>query len=197
VPRPSASPRPDLLRPGASGPEVLAVQQRLAGLGYWLGTPDGRYGSATVHALTAFQKLAGLDRDGVLGPDTKRVLAGAQRPKPRSTGGTLIEVSLARQVVFLVRDGRTEWVLDASTGRVAGTTPTGRYTVFRQVDGYDPGPLGVLYRPKYFTGGVAVHGFPDVPPFPASHGCVRVTNQAMDWLWSSGRLPIGMPVWVY
>ena len=106
-------------------------------------------------------------------------------------------MSLARQVVFLVRDGRTEWVLDASTGRVAGTTPTGRYTVFRQVDGYDPGPLGVLYRPKYFTGGVAVHGFPDVPPFPASHGCVRVTNQAMDWLWSSGRLPIGMPVWVY
>ena len=63
VPRPSASPRPDLLRPGASGPEVLAVQQRLAGLGYWLGTPDGRYGSATVHALTAFQKLAGLDRE--------------------------------------------------------------------------------------------------------------------------------------
>ena len=25
----------------------------------------------------------------------------------------------------------------------------------------------------------------------------RVTNQAMDWLWSGGRLPIGMPVWVY
>jgi lipoprotein-anchoring transpeptidase ErfK/SrfK len=55
----------------------------------------------------------------------------------------------------------------------------------------------VLYRPKYFTGGVAVHGFPDVPPYAASHGCVRVTNAAMDWLWATGRTPIGRPVWVY
>jgi cell wall hydrolase len=176
---------------------VRALQQRLTALGYWLGTPDGRYGPATVHALTAFQKIAGVGRDGVLGPDTRRVLAQAQRPHPRSGSGTLIEVSLARQVVLLVRDGRVEWVLDASTGRVAGTTPTGRYHVFRQVDGYDTGPLGVLYRPKYFVGGVAVHGFPDVPPYPASHGCVRVTNEAMDWLWSTGRIPIGLPVWVY
>jgi hypothetical protein len=43
-----------------------------------------------------------------------------------------------------------------------------------------------------------VHGYPDVPPpYPASHGCVRVTNAAMDWLWSSGNLLVGQPVWVY
>jgi hypothetical protein len=186
-----------MLRPDASGPEVLALQRRLSDLGYWLGTPDGRYGSSTEHAVTAFQKLAGLGRDGVAGPATMRALDHATRPRPRAGSGNAIEVDLARQVVLLVVDGRTEWVLDASTGRVAGTTPTGRYTIFRQVDGYDPGPLGVLYRPKYFNGGVAVHGFPDVPPYPASHGCVRVTNAAMDWLWSTGRTPIGRPVSVY
>jgi len=80
---------------------------------------------------------------------------------------------------------------------VAGTTPTGRYTVQQQVDGYDHGPLGVLYRPKYFVGGVAVHGYPSVPPYPASHGCVRVTDAAMDWLWANDSLPIGQPIWVY
>jgi lipoprotein-anchoring transpeptidase ErfK/SrfK len=80
---------------------------------------------------------------------------------------------------------------------VPGTTPTGKFGVARQVNGYDVGPLGVLYRPKYFHDGVAVHGYPSVPPYPASHGCVRVTNAAMDWLWANGALPIGGPVWVY
>src|SRR2546423_360627 len=75
--------------------------------------------------------------------------------------------------------------------------PPPRSSSFGQVDGYDPGPLGVLSRQKYFNGGVAVHGFPDVPPYPASHGCVRVTDAAMDWLWATGRTPVGRPVWVY
>src|SRR5205809_992454 len=68
---PSASPGPTgppMLRPDASGPEVLALQRKLTELGYWLGTPDGRYGESTGHAVTAFQKVTGLDRDGVAGP---------------------------------------------------------------------------------------------------------------------------------
>ena len=62
------------------------------------------------------------------------------------------------------------------------------------VDGWDPGPLGRLYRPRYFNGGIAVHGYPSVPSTPASHGCVRVTLGAMDHLWSSKLLPIGRTV---
>src|SRR3954469_10698815 len=78
---PSASPAgPPMLRPDASGPEVLALQRKLSDLGYWLGTPDGRYGSSTTHAVTAFQKVAGLDRDGVAGPRTLRALDQAGRP---------------------------------------------------------------------------------------------------------------------
>jgi cell wall hydrolase len=186
-----------MLRPGDSGPDVLALQRRLSDLGYWLGSPDGRYGSSTAHAVTAFQKVSGLGRDGVAGPVTRQALQRATRPRPGSTSGGPIEVDLSRQVALLVVDGQVEWVLDASTGRVAGTTPTGRYRIFRQVDGYDPGPLGVLYRPKYFIGGVALHGYPDVPAYPASHGCVRLTDEAMDWLWSTGRASIGRTVWVY
>jgi lipoprotein-anchoring transpeptidase ErfK/SrfK len=186
-----------MLRPGDRRPAVLDLQRRLVSLGYWLGVVDGRYGPATTHAVTAFQKTAGLARDGVAGPATLAALDRAFRPRPRSSAGRVVEVDLRRQVLLVAADGRVQWVMDTSTGSVPGTTPKGRYTVLRHVDGYDPGPLGVLYRPKYFVGGVAVHGYPTVPPYPASHGCVRVTNAAMDWLWAIGALPVGGQVWVY
>jgi hypothetical protein len=185
------------LRPGDSGAAVLALQQRLTALGYWLGPADGRYGGSTEHAVVAFQKAAGVVPDGVCGPVTRAALDRAARLRPRSITGRVVEIDLTRQLLLVVSDGQVRWVMDASTGSVAGTTPLGRFSVFRQVDGYDPGPLGVLYRPKYFHQGVAVHGYPQVPPYPASHGCVRVTNAAMDWLWANGALPISGSVWVY
>jgi lipoprotein-anchoring transpeptidase ErfK/SrfK len=184
------------LRPGDRGPAVSALQQRLAGLGYWLGAVDGVYGDLTAHAVVAFEKLHGLSRDGVAGPGVMAALARADRPAARSTTGHVVEIDLARQVLFIVDGGRVRWTLDSSTGRVPGTTPTGRFRVVRQVDGNDISPLGVLYRPKYFSEGVAVHGYPSVPPYPASHGCVRVTNASMDWIWSAGIMPMGTPVWV-
>lgn len=176
---------------------MLALQKRLVELGFWLGTPDGGYGALTAHAVTAFQKSAGLTRDGVAGPATIEALAVATRVQPRSTSGSRIEVDLTRQLLVVVADGRTLWVMDTSTGRVRGTTPPGHHKVYRQIDAYHKAPLGVLYRPKYIHEGVAVHGYPSVPPYPASHGCIRVTNASMDWLWSSGVMPIGTDVWVY
>ena len=72
------------------------------------------------------------------------------------------------------------------------------FTVIRQVDGPDHGPLGMLWRPKYFTWtGIAVHGYTSVPPYPASHGCARVSNDAMNWIWANNIMPIGTTVWVY
>ncbi len=193
-----------VLRPGSKGKAVLAAQKRLAALGYWLGKPDGIYGPATMHAVTALQKVAGLARDGVLGPRTARALAAGTRPKATSTRGDVVEIDLAHQVLLVVRGGKVRFVLDASTGsgkyytvngvRKRAVTPKGRYRVFRGVDGWDPGPLGSLYRPRYFNGGIAVHGYPSVPSYPASHGCVRVTLGAMDLLWSSKLLPIGRRV---
>jgi hypothetical protein len=192
-----APPAPDVLRVGAAGPEVRELQERLVDLGFWLGEPDGVFGTGTQHAVLAFQKANRIGVDGVVGEQTRDALDSAARPTARSEHGRVIEVDLDRQLLLVAVDGRVEHVLDTSTGAVPGTTPAGRYQVFRQVDGYDRGPLGTLYRPKYFHGGVAVHGYPDVPPYPASHGCVRVTNSAMDWLWRTGRMPIGQLVWVY
>ena len=70
-------------------------------------------------------------------------------------------------------------------------TPDGFHRVERErPEGWWEGDLGQIYRPKYFVGGVAVHGSNSVPNYPASHGCVRVTIQAMDFIWEKGLMPM-------
>jgi len=173
-----------------------------------LGAPDGSYGELTEQAVTAFQKVEGLPRDGMVGPATRKALADGTRPTARSSSGDLVEIDKARQVIFIVRDGRVAWTLNTSTGTeepytVGGRTemadtPPGRWQVEWQVDGNKTGPLGTLYRPKYFhRDGIAVHGYHSVPPFPASHGCARVSKAAMDWIWAKNLMPLDSSVWVY
>ena len=198
-----------MLRPGSSGPQVLAAQQRLTAAGYWLGTPDGHYGDLTLQAVTALQKVAGLGRDGVLGPKTQAALDGASRPQPHSSTGHVIEIDLKRQVLLVVDDGVLSRILNASSGSgiyytapdghlAHATTPTGKFQVSWAVDGWDTSPLGHLYRPRYFhPRGIAVHGYPSVPPHPASHGCVRVSLPAMDMIWQEKLMPNKSAVWVY
>lgn len=187
----------ETLHPGDQGPQVSALQARLVELGYWLGTPDATFDDLTAQAVVAFQKAEGLARDGVVGPATIEALGTAERLRARSTTGSLIEVDLQRQLLLVVRDGEVEWALNTSTGAAATPTPPGQFTIFRDVDGVDTGPLGSLYRPKYFNRGIAIHGYPSVPAQPASHGCTRVSDPAMDLLWSSGATAIETEVWVY
>jgi hypothetical protein len=209
-PPPSAPPAPadTVLKLGATGPAVTALQERLADLGYWLGEPDGTYGQLTRQAVMAFQKAEGLGRDGVAGPRTQQALPAADRPAARTASGDHIEVDLKRQLLLVVRDGQVRWTFNTSTGNgeaydrpSGGTgvarTPRGEFEIQRQINGIRHAELGVLYRPKYFRGGIAVHGSGSVPAQPASHGCVRLTNSAMDLLWSSGVAEIGTPVHVY
>jgi peptidoglycan hydrolase-like protein with peptidoglycan-binding domain len=195
------------LRPGMSGPFVLAAQQRLSRLGYWLGTPDGEYGYLTSQAVMALQKAAGIGRDGILGPQTKAALERGVQPRFRTSSGSAIEVDKAHQLVVVVVGGALRYTLNTSTGSgqpytsdgqsYLANTPEGRFSIQRQIDGERISRLGALWRPKYFYGGYALHGSPSVPAYPASHGCVRLSNPAIDLLWSSGVAPIGRTVWVY
>ncbi len=192
---------------GEGGPAVLALQQRLVDLGYWLGSADGSYGQLTRQAVMAFQKAEGLGRDGVAGPVTQGRLAAAGRQSSRA-GGTGLEIDLERQILMVVHGGQVQWVINTSTGNnetytsstggsARAVTPPGSFTIYREIDGVREAPLGTLYRPKYFNGGIAIHGSGSIPAHPASHGCARVTNSAMDMLWSSGVAAIGTPVTVY
>ncbi len=189
------------LRTGDSGAQVHALQERLSELGYWIDGVDGEFGLHTEHAVLALQKAAGIDRDGIVGPDTRSALDEGTVPSASTGSGSVVEIDLERQLLLIVTDGEVQRVIHTSTGsgqpyegsdgdeRIA-TTPEGTYSVFRDVDAWDPGPYGALYRPKYFNGGIAVHGYPSVPARPASKGCARVSLAAMDWLWEQGHLNV-------
>ncbi|MGO8870049.1 MAG: L,D-transpeptidase family protein [Acidimicrobiales bacterium] len=196
-----------ILGPGDSGPAVLTLQQRLTSLGYWLGTPDGSFGDSTEQAVYAIQKAAGISRDGIVGPVTEGALAQGVRPHPRSTSADVIEVDLEDDLLMFVTDGNLDWVLNTSTGggytytddgvTAVAVTPVGHFEIYRQVDGMVIDSLGHLWRPKFFDSGFAIHGDSYVPPNPVSHGCVRVSDEAIDWIWSDNLAPIGTSVWVY
>ncbi|OLT28720.1 peptidoglycan-binding protein [Nocardiopsis sp. CNR-923] len=206
VPAP-ATLSPDL-REGDSGADVTALQDRLNELGYWTNGVDGEFGYHTEQAVIALQKAAGIARDGIAGPDTENALDRGVRPSAATSSGELLEIDLDDQLLLVVSDGEVDRIINTSTGsgqpyerwdgtEAVATTPTGTFAVFREVDAWDPGPYGALYRPKYFNGGIAVHGYPSVPAQPASHGCARVSMAAMDWLWESATMEVNTTVVVY
>jgi peptidoglycan hydrolase-like protein with peptidoglycan-binding domain len=195
------------LRQGSHGTAVRSLQRRLSYLGYWCGAVDGVFGGMTRSAVIALQKVARIARDGICGPVTWSKVRAGVRPAARTHSGHIIEVHRDRQVLLVVDSGRVRTILAASTGSEnpyysqgrwwsARTTP-GRYRVYLQRNRWDSGPLGSLYRPMYFNGGIAVHGYTSVPTYPASHGCVRVSIAAMNLLWLGGRMGIGTGVNVY
>jgi N-acetylmuramoyl-L-alanine amidase len=185
-----------VLRTGSHGAAVVRLQRRLTALHYDVGPIDGSFGPQTFHGVVAFQKVNGLSRDGIVGPRTWAALAHPVVPRPRRTlSSTSLEVNLSRQVVYLARNGVVLRIMDASTGKASTPTPLGRFTIQRRIDGWRQSPLGLMWRPNYFFRGFAVHGSTSVPAFPASHGCVRLTIQAMNRLWPL--LRIGMPVTLY
>lgn len=55
---------------GSRGSEVRNIQTRLKNWGYYKGSVDGIYGTATKNAVIAFQKKNGLTPDGIAGPAT-------------------------------------------------------------------------------------------------------------------------------
>ena len=201
--------------PGTPREIVSAVQERLDNLGFWVPDYDGVFGAVTSQAVLAFQKSLGLPLTGQVDEYTALLLnMQGLRSAGQSTSGDRMEVDLTKQLLYVIRGGKTVWTVNTSTGsggfydevnqkdggRISGTaiTPVGTFRVYREFSaGWEPGQLGDLYRPKYFTGGVAVHGAPRIPSTPASHGCVRVTTTFMDYVWNANLMPMGSEVWVH
>ena len=97
IPAEAAEPAgPPAYRAGDSGPEVAAMQQRLLELGFWLPAADGHYGSLTSQAVLAFQKAAGIGRDGIAGPATLAALDTATAVAPRTAATTSRSTCSAR-----------------------------------------------------------------------------------------------------
>jgi hypothetical protein len=187
---PSAAPT---LRLGSRGPAVRTLQNSLARLTYLpRSAADGVFGMQTWHAVVAFQGWSGLLRDGVVGPRTRQSLLHARAPAPwsRATG---FEIHLTQQVLLLVRDGRVQRAIHVSTG-AGGRTAVGHFHVYRR-EAMSWSVQFHVWMPlaQYFHGGIAMHQFATVPPYPASHGCVRVPGVEARAVWAFGA--IGMRVW--
>ena len=182
---------------GYQGPFVATLLNRLRELGYAAPSPRTVFDSDAQQAVYAFQKAQRLERTGVADAAFWRRLARPAEILPRHPfPASHIEIDKARQILMVVRNGRVVLISPVSTAGIAGYyTPVGRFAIGRKVPGYDPSPLGVLYKPMYFYGGYAIHGNPSVPPYPASHGCIRVPNFVADRLYNSE--PYGEAVIVY
>ncbi len=177
------------LGPGSHGPAVRELERRLREQRYVLQRVDASYDLDTIEAVYAFQSVHGLAQTGRVDAALWRLIARSGVPTARQPG-THIEVSKARQYLLDVRGGLVVRVIHVSTG-ATGNTPLGTWHVYRTVPGYD----WVLYYPLYFLRGFAIHGYPSVPPYPASHGCVRIPMWIATSLYSGHGL--GTTVVVY
>jgi lipoprotein-anchoring transpeptidase ErfK/SrfK len=201
--------KPDYIEYGEVSNRVGKLQQRLKDLGYFVTSVDKAYGGETQQAVFALQKAGGLYRDGVVGDATQNAADDGVVPRAQTSSGKVLEIDIDRQLVLAVENGKVVKVINASSGNgetyeakgatYTAYTPRGSFAVFREVNGMHSSTLelGDMWRPKFFTGGIAVHGSASVPAFPASHGCVRVSNSAMDWIWDTWGAPSGTPVVVY
>jgi lipoprotein-anchoring transpeptidase ErfK/SrfK len=189
-----------------SGSEISEARTLLDQLGYWVNLDGKKKDDSLRHALIAFQKIEGRKRTGVLTIEELEALRVAQKPQTFETGYPHIEIDLHRQVLFVVgvqgadlrilpiSSASGEFFTQGGETRQA-ITPTGRFKVYRKVEGWRKSPLGLLYYPNYIHYGIAIHGNPSVPASPASHGCIRVPMFAAREL--SKIANVGMVVIVY
>ncbi|MCU1392890.1 MAG: hypothetical protein JWM34_1318 [Ilumatobacteraceae bacterium] len=210
----SSVPVPAVGKGGGSGTKI--VQLRLLQLGFWNAGASGKYDNTTQQAVMAFQKYLNLPASGKVDANTATWLTALDTKAHGLTDtGTLMEVDKGHQLLFAVVDGKTNWTFNTSTatGKTyhevdkntpgqfqdgVSITPDGLWKTNRERPvGWWEGDLGQIYRPKYFHGGVAIHGSNSIPNYPASHGCVRLSVQAMDWIWANNVMPLGITVWVH
>lgn len=184
------------LRVGSRGPRVRGfltglrrIQVRVPSVGDTL-TRGG------ADAVMAFQKAYRLPRTYVVSGDDWRKLDVAKTIRPRySSPYDHLEVDKRRQIMMLVRGGAVRALIAVSTG-ATGNTPEGRFRI-QQKHPFTLSFSGgaVLYRTMGFYGNFAIHGYPSVPPYPASHGCVREPMWVADWVYD--RSFVGERVYVY
>ena len=180
--------------PGTRGTRVVFLQHRLRDLRY-LVPYSGVYDSGTALAVMAYRKVTGMQRANNA---NRRIFQNLAVRRGRfhvryPNHGKHIEANLGRQVLALIDShGKVFRVLTLSSGKPSTPTVLGSFRVYSQTPGFNS--HGMLDS-NYFVGGYAIHGYADVPPYAASHGCLRIpipdARFVIRWL------RIGDPVDVY
>lgn len=99
---------------GSRGEEVRRIQKKLKELGFYKGSVDGIYGSATQKAVKAFQKNCGITADGIAGPKTLKFL-GLGSSSQSSSAGAYSQSDINLLAKLIAAEARGE----SYTGQVA------------------------------------------------------------------------------
>jgi hypothetical protein len=170
------------------------VRIRLAQLGYLDPRDVGAADDYLVEqALLAFQGWEDLDRTATVTGQTQLALFRATRPRPAARRlGRRIEIYRDLGVLLMIEDGEVVRAVHTSTG-AGGVTPVGEFNVYTKVLFSWSVPFQVwMPYAAYFRGGIATHQSPDVPSYPASHGCVRLPEGEAERVYRF--VDIGTPV---
>jgi len=159
------------LHPGECGKVVKGFKQALAEMGYVSGGGkcfNGRLG----REVLAYRKVNDMNRSQKAGAGlVKRVFGGKGGYHVHyPDAGEHAEVPLSKQVLVLIKNGEPFAIYPVSTGKSSTPTITGHYTFYRQEPGLNSHGM---YYSFYWHNGYAIHGYAEVPNYPASHGCVR------------------------
>jgi hypothetical protein len=192
---------------GLESDATAKLQRALKEKGFYRGAVDGSYGPKTQHAVMAFRKEIGASRSYSWSDAHWDELELYQAPYTKFDEPDRVEVNLTKQTAHLFRKGELVATFPISSGNgerffakstwSTANTPTGNFKVYRRSTGWHESTLGLglMLNPWFFNGGIALHGSTEVPPGPASHGCIRLTVWDSDFI--DKHLFIGIPVHVY
>jgi peptidoglycan hydrolase-like protein with peptidoglycan-binding domain len=183
---------------GDHGAAVKSVQKRLNQLGYYAGPADGQYGNDLEEAVWAFKEVQGLpmnaSSNSIITYKFRKDLVHPKAPysKYPKGGAGRIEINQSIQVLVLYRNNKPHLILHVSSGGRYyycnqgscgyAITPDGKFMALSYLQGNIKVPLGYMENPVFFIGrAYAIHGGDAVPWYPASHGCVRIYDDAVNW----------------
>ncbi len=181
------------LDPGDRGPAVELFNDLLRDEHYF-NTDGHQYGSHTERAVMAFRKVNGMARNFQATPGIFKMLAeGKGEFKIRHPeAGHHAEVDISKQVMALADGGEAKYVFHIATGAAATPSDQGAFTFYSKDPGYNS--IGMYYS-VYYNRGEATHGYHSVPPYPASHGCIR--NPIPDSIFIYNWIDLGDKMFVY
>jgi peptidoglycan hydrolase-like protein with peptidoglycan-binding domain len=157
---------------GSSGEKVRLLQILLRRLAY-VAPLSGKYSSGTARGVLAFRKVNHMSRSGGANRAIfRKLFAGQGGFKLRyPKAGKHVEADLSMAVLVLAQGGKPRQIYTTSPGKPSTPTVRGAFRFYRKSPGTNS--HGMVHS-SYFHGGYAIHGYASVPPYPASHGCLRV-----------------------
>lgn len=179
--------------PGDRNSTVKTFNNLLLDQGYY-STHGKDYGQKTEFAVMAFRKVNGMERTFNASPGIFKKLADGRGEFHLSHpgAGKHVEVDISKQVMVFANHRKPQYTFHVSTGGPATPTIRGHYRFYSRQPGFNSSGM---YYSVYWHGGYAIHGYHSVPPYPASHGCVR--NPIPESVFIYNWVKIGMSIYVH